>query len=122
MKIKLILGAAALSLTLAACGENGTTPDEGRPAVANASNGGANPSVQASNAQTFSGTGDVTQITGESVTISHGPIEAKGWPAMTMAFRAGSSGMLQGVNVGDPVSFQFRDDGGSSVLTSISKR
>lgn len=122
MKIRSIFGAAALSLALAACGENGTTAEQSRPAEANSGTEGANASTQASTAQTFSGSGDVTQVTGESVTISHGPIEGKGWPAMTMTFRADSSEMLRGINVGDPVSFEFRDEAGSAVLTSISKQ
>ena len=103
---KLILtGAAALSLAIVGCGETPDTP----------------PNVS-SNAQIYAGTGAVTQLTGDRVTISHGPIEGLGCPAMTMGFQAPSPQMTQNIAEGDRVSFEFREEGGSYVLTSISKQ
>lgn len=97
--------AAALPLAIGGCGETQTTQ----------------PNISA-NSQVYAGTGSVTGLAGDRVTISHGPIEGLGWPAMTMAFQAPSTEMTQDIAEGDRVSFQFREDGGSYVLTSISKQ
>ncbi len=71
--------------------------------------------------EVHSGLGDITEIDGDRVTISHGPVESIGWPAMTMTFQAESSSMLRGLNIGDPVDFQFRKSGERFVLVSISR-
>lgn len=71
--------------------------------------------------ETHTGSGDITEVSGERVSISHGPVESIGWPAMTMTFRAQSPDMAEGLNVGDPVSFQFRKAGEDYVLTTLSK-
>lgn len=107
-------GAVALSLLLAACGENQNGPPENR------SGADAGPADSQSH-QGYSAEGDITAIAGDQVTISHGPVEGIGWPAMTMTFRAQSPEMVEGLSVGDPVSFAFRQDGGAYVLTSLSK-
>lgn len=116
-----ILGTAAL----AACGGPDAADNE-NSATAPAQSG--NGSVEAGPAgaaepagEVYSGTGDITDISGNKVTISHGPIAGIGWPAMTMAFSAGSPEMLQGLNVGDPVSFQFQKAGSDYVIASINK-
>ena len=72
-------------------------------------------------AQTYTGQGKVTAITGDQVTISHGPLQGIGWPAMTMTFTA-PTGMANGVKAGDAVSFAFRQQGSAYVLTSLQKR
>lgn len=106
-------GALALSLLLAACGED----KNAAPGNRQAAEGG--PAAQAG--EVHSASGKVTAISGDQVTIAHGPVEGIGWPAMTMSFRAGSPEMIKGVSVGDRVSFAFRQDGGAYLLTSISK-
>lgn len=106
-------GAIALSLLLVACGENENAALENRQGVE------AGPAAQAG--EVHSAAGEVTAIAGDQVTIAHGPVEGIGWPAMTMTFRAASPEMVQGVSVGDRVSFAFRQDGGAYVLTSLSK-
>ena len=121
---KKIYAAAMLfgSLALAACGQSddGDTqavgPDSTAPSAANEGAPSAQPS-----GQVHSGNGDITELSGESVTISHGPVESIGWPAMTMTFRVPSADMLQGLNVGDPVDFQFQQAGEQYVLTSITR-
>ena len=109
MKRVSIASALALLLAVAACGggqNNQSTP--------------ANAAANASQA-TYSAAGNVTAIAGDRVTISHGPVEGLGWPAMTMTFRAGDPAMLNGISVGDRVSFQFRQSGTDYPLTAISK-
>ena len=119
----LILG----TLAVAACGgqdKDAETASAGSGSTATApansigSTAGANGATQTGDLH--SGTGDITEVTADSVTISHGPIESAGWPAMTMPFKAESPQMVQGLNVGDPVRFEFRQAGTENVLTSLS--
>ncbi|MDB5436943.1 MAG: cusB3, partial [Phenylobacterium sp.] len=51
--------------------------------------------------------GRVEQITPTSVTLSHEPVPAIGWPAMTMQFRLADPSLAKGVKVGDRVAFGF---------------
>lgn len=106
-------GALALALLLAACGEKQNATPEGTTVA-------GSPAVEAA-AQVYSGTGTVQSITGDKVTIAHGPIEGIGWPAMTMSF-AVPPGMAEGVKTGAQVDFSFRQDGGGYVLTSLRPR
>ena len=116
-----LVGAA----TLAACGGPDGAHDETSVAPpaqstntsANADTAGASKAA----GEIYSGTGDITQIADGKLTISHGPIAGIGWPAMTMAFSAQSPEMLQALNVGDKVAFQFRKAGSDYVVTSINK-
>ena len=103
----------ALSLAAAACGGSGTNAQ-------NKQSGSATDAT--ANAAAYSAAGTVTTITGDQVSISHGPVEGLGWPAMTMTFRAQSPQQLQGISAGDRVAFQFRESAGSHLLTSISKQ
>ena len=130
MMIKILNSAVLVigSLALAACGGPGESNTQGAQAGEDAranstSMPGMNGDVQSAQptGQAHSGNGDITELSNDSVTISHGPVESIGWPAMTMTFRAGSGESLQGLNVGDPVDFQFQKAGEQYVLTSISK-
>ena len=107
-------GALALPLLIAACGQQQEAPTENRQGALASST-----APQAGNVH--SAVGDVTAIAGEQVTISHGPVESLGWPAMTMTFRAGSPEMAGQVSVGDRVSFSFRQDDRGYTLASLSK-
>ena len=114
MKLLSIPGILALSLLAAACGGSGTPVQNDQEA--------ASPGAAVNTAQAvYSATGNVTAIAGERVTISHGPVEGLGWPAMTMTFLAGDPAMLRGISVGDRVTFQFRRSGNDYPLTALSK-
>ena len=117
MKPLSIAGALALPLVVAACGGSGMAPKNGQNAA------GPAPTANSANAaQTvYSASGNVTAITSDRVTISHGPVEGLGWPAMTMTFTARDPAMLRGVGVGDRVTFQFRHEGNDYPLTSLNK-
>lgn len=115
MKAFPIAGAFALALAVAACGEAATTSQNQQPT-------GGTDTKGENDQRVHSGEGNVTSVAGDQVSIAHGPIETLGWPAMTMTFRAGSAQMVEGIGVGQPVAFQFRESNGSYVLTSISKR
>ena len=51
--------------------------------------------------------GRVEALTPDSITLSHEPVPAIGWPAMTMTFKLGSPALAKGVKVGDRVAFGF---------------
>lgn len=57
--------------------------------------------------------GRVEALKGGQVTLSHEPVPAIGWPAMTMTFKLDPPGLAAGVKVGDQVAFGFeqRPDG-----------
>ena len=68
----------------------------------------------------FEATGRVEQIGQSSVTLSHGPVPALGWPPMTMAFRADPM-LLKGLKVGDQVSFGFDQPPAGATVPRIAK-
>ena len=49
-------------------------------------------------------------------------LEAVSWPAMTMQFNAERPAILQGIAVGDTVSFTLKSATEMSVVTSIQKQ
>jgi Cu(I)/Ag(I) efflux system membrane fusion protein len=51
--------------------------------------------------------GKIEQITANSVTLSHEPVPAIGWPAMTMTFQLPDSNVARGLKTGDRVRFGF---------------
>ncbi len=51
--------------------------------------------------------GKIEQITASSVTISHEPVPAIGWPAMTMTFAIPDTGLARGLKTGSRIRFDF---------------
>ena len=126
MKSVLILTAAFAALGLTACQQEndaGSGAGDTSADISQTSPAGANDVTQGEQptGEVHTGSGDITEIEGDRVTISHGPVESIDWPAMTMAFQAESSGMLEGLNIGDPVEFQFQQASENFVLTSIGR-
>jgi Cu(I)/Ag(I) efflux system protein CusF len=72
--------------------------------------------------QMASATGTLTAIDAEAgrIAIDHGPVEAIGWLAMNMAFKAGDE-LIGQVEVGDEAAFDFRMSDSGSEITAISK-
>jgi Cu(I)/Ag(I) efflux system membrane fusion protein len=60
---------------------------------------------------TFAGDGKVESVDAEGITISHGPIPALKWPAMTMGFGKPDPKAFADVKAGDTVHFEFRKGG-----------
>ena len=46
----------------------------------------------------------------DHVTLTHDPIAALDWPAMTMGFKVKDHGQLSKLNVGDAVTFNLKPD------------
>jgi Cu(I)/Ag(I) efflux system membrane fusion protein len=51
--------------------------------------------------------GVIEALSGDRITISHQPVPAIGWPAMTMAFRLDPPTLARGFKVGDHIAFGF---------------
>lgn len=64
------------------------------------------------------GTVKVVDGAGGKITISHGPVAALNWPAMTMAFKA-TQAQMAAVHVGQKVDFEFLSKGMDGTLTRI---
>ena len=107
------VGALALALLVAACG------DKQSPAPENQQTMSGSLAEQHANS-VYAGSGTVRSITGDRVAIAHGPIAGIGWPAMTMTFTAPPN-MASGVKVGDKVEFSFRQNSSAYVLTSVKR-
>jgi Cu(I)/Ag(I) efflux system membrane fusion protein len=55
----------------------------------------------------YQATGRIDRIGPKSVTLSHQPVPALQWPAMTMSFRLADPSMARGYKAGDRVRFSF---------------
>ena len=55
------------------------------------------------------------------VKISHEPIAALGWPAMTMTFRVKDKSVLAGIAVGDKVNFELEKGATGLVIVRMEK-
>ena len=60
-------------------------------------------------------------ISANDVTISHGPVPTLGWGAMTMSFKLADRMLVQGIKVGDTVSFAFHESDGGMVVERMQK-
>ena len=65
------------------------------------------------------GTGVVTKVERDKVTIKHEPIASINWPAMTMAFAVKDKALLDKVAKDKKVQFEFVQEGKKNVITSI---
>lgn len=109
----LVLVSACSQPTAAPSAQSGTSemPMTGAPATAVATG-------------PITGTGVVTQVDAAAgtVTFNHQAIAAINWPAMTMQFHAESAAMLQGIAVGDHVTFQLKSATEPQVVTMVQKQ
>ncbi|MBT9461196.1 MAG: efflux RND transporter periplasmic adaptor subunit [Rugosibacter sp.] len=64
----------------------------------------------ANTAPRYNGTAKIEAISHDTMTLSHGPITALNWGAMTMEFKLPKGGMPRGLEAGDRVDFEFYMD------------
>ncbi|TAJ23265.1 MAG: efflux RND transporter periplasmic adaptor subunit [Rugosibacter sp.] len=64
----------------------------------------------ANTAPRYNGTAKIEAISHDTMTLSHGPIAALNWGAMTMEFKLPKGGMPRGMEAGDRVDFEFYMD------------
>ena len=67
----------------------------------------------------FKGIGKVEKIAPDVLTLSHQPITALGWDAMTMDFKKAKPDAFKGVSVGQEVEFSFKQIGDDYVLDTV---
>jgi len=79
--------------------------------------------AEAVQAQIIPATGVVQQVDAAAgkVKIAHDPIQAPGWPEMTMFFRVKDGAVLEGVVQGDAVRFELEKGPTGMVITRIEK-
>ena len=68
---------------------------------------GAQPPAAKLTATIYETTGRIEQLSANSVTLSHEPVPAIGWPAMTMTFAIPDASFVRGFKKGDRVYFGF---------------
>ena len=121
MKLILPLAAIGLAASFAACGQKPEKAAETAAPAAPAASSDKGAMNLPGEAKTAKGTGTVTAVTTDSITIDHVPIPEASWPAMTMTFKA-SPELAKSVKAGDKVSFDLKLAGGVGELTAIQKQ
>lgn len=67
----------------------------------------------------YEGIGRIERLAADQVTLSHEPIPALQWPAMTMAFKLADPALARGVKAGDRVTFAFEQTPGGPVIRRV---
>lgn len=111
MKFYVTAGLVGMLAAVSACSKSGPSTNETQTPA---------PTQAGQQEQVYSGTGTISNISGDQVSIAHGPIAGVGWPAMTMTFTMPPN-LATGAEVGAKVDFSFRKDGSAYVLTSLRK-
>lgn len=70
---------------------------------------------------THTATGEVKKIDTKAlvVTVAHEPVKSLNWPAMTMGFVVKDKALLNKLTVGKKVEFDFVQQNGQYVVTSV---
>jgi len=63
--------------------------------------------------------GVIEALSGDQITISHEPVPAIGWPAMTMTFKLDPPTLAKGMKVGDRIAFGFEQTPNGSVVRRL---
>lgn len=69
----------------------------------------------------YDSVGRIERITPAGVTLSHQPVPAIRWPAMTMTFKMATPALAQGLKVGDQVAFSFEQAPAGPTVRRISR-
>lgn len=120
MRNEFPVAALVLSVTLSACGQDASPTNQPTAAPTTAAMSNMQPAAAAKMAK---GTGVVTALDASSgtITLDHRAMPEVEWPAMTMTFSAEPQ-VLEGVKVGDKVSFDASIQGSAGKVTAISKK
>ncbi len=107
-----------LILAVAGCGqpaEQSTTAQTAMTDMATTTSAPAGPVAA-------QGTVTALNAAGHTITLSHEPIAAINWPAMTMTFSVENPALLNGVTVGDHVAFQLKSAREPGVIVALAKQ
>ncbi|WP_186061652.1 efflux RND transporter periplasmic adaptor subunit [Burkholderia gladioli] len=97
----------------------GATDASSRAATSSMSSMPASPASAADAAGLYETTGPIEHIDAQGITLSHQPVPALGWPAMTMSFEKPSPGAFADAKVGQTVRFAFRHAGEGYRLSAV---
>ncbi|MBJ9675925.1 efflux RND transporter periplasmic adaptor subunit [Burkholderia gladioli] len=97
----------------------GATDASSRAATSSMSSMPASPASAADAAGLYETTGRIEHIDAQAITLSHQPVPALGWPAMTMTFEKPSPGAFADAKVGQTVRFAFRHAGEGYRLSAV---
>jgi len=110
----------ALALLLAAALLAGCGPTPQAPAPSATTPAAPAPAVAAKRA-TATGVVQSIDATAKTIAIAHGPVDALGWPGMTMTFQAPNTD-LSTLRAGDKVTFEFDSTGMDGTIVAITKQ
>ena len=74
---------------------------------------------QSDKATVHKGTGVVTKVDKDKVSIKHGPVSSLNWPSMTMAFTVKDKSLLERMKKDQKVDFEFVQEGRDYVVTAV---
>lgn len=80
----------------------------------------AAPQSAAAGAALYETRGRIEALAAGSITLSHEPVPAIGWPAMTMTFRLDPPSLAKSLKVGDRVAFGFQQKPDGPVIRRLS--
>jgi len=75
--------------------------------------------VEGTFAATHEATGEVAVVNDDLVMISHGPVTALNWPAMTMTYEVRDPALVADLQPGEQINFSFRREDFAYVLTEV---
>jgi len=81
----------------------------------------ASTSAAAAAAKLYESHGRIETLAADSITLSHGPVPAIGWPAMTMTFKLEPASLAEGLKVGDRVTFGFEQASDGPVVRRLAR-
>ena len=118
-----ILAALTACVLVQACNqpaqEEAAAPAPGEAAAPVQDAAGEPEYVEGVFAATHNATGKVTVVNDDTVMISHGPVEALNWPAMTMTYEVRDPALVADLQPGEEIAFAFRREEFSYVLTEV---
>jgi Cu(I)/Ag(I) efflux system protein CusF len=135
--IALTIAVIALAASLAACGQSADTQGKDQKSLAKGSDAksvdqmamskGSNmkdmdhKSMDGKSGTTHAATGTVKNVDpkSETVTLDHGPVPTLKWPAMTMGFKVRDKAVLDKLQPGKKVEFEFVQQGRDYVITGV---
>lgn len=72
-------------------------------------------------ARLYESRGRIETLTAGSITLSHEPVPAIGWPAMTMTFKLEPPSLAKDLKAGDRVTFGFEQTSDGAVVRHLAK-
>lgn len=128
MKLTLIVPALAVLLSACSQAPNGDTavpaadnapmPAAEHAPMADQTTPASGDMAQPTKTASAMGTVDAVDAMAGKISIAHGPVDALGWPAMTMSFKA-TPEQIGSVQAGQKVEFEFESQGMDGTITRI---